>query len=182
MTAWKKFVVGTVCVGAGLGLVLAAAFGGYLWYQSRPTPPKPWNKMAIKANFDDVDTEGEQNTLVFNYTLENTTPFDYRVLESSGLSIAARLKRENSLSMSAEREVLRIDYPIFIPPGQRLRFAVHLAYSYPGKSPPSDASRDARKEHREALKTYVNKEMRNLDGFVVFDESHRYQIELPRGW
>jgi len=36
-------------------------------------PPKPWDKKAITAIYDFVDTEGEKNTIVFYYTLQNNT-------------------------------------------------------------------------------------------------------------
>jgi hypothetical protein len=35
---------------------------------------------------------------------------------------------------------------------------------------------------RKALAGYVSKEMGNVDGFVVFDETNRYQINFPKGW
>ena len=32
------------------------------------------------------------------------------------------------------------------------------------------------------LSELVAPEFGNLDGFVIFDKSNRYQIECPRGW
>ncbi len=34
----------------------------------------------------------------------------------------------------------------------------------------------------EELAAYVNKELTNLGGFVLFDNENRYQIDFPRGW
>jgi hypothetical protein len=42
----------------------------------------------------------------------------------------------------------------------------------------SDDMRPGQKE----LKMYVQKEMGNLDGFVLFDGEKKYEVDFPRGW
>lgn len=37
------------------------------------------------------------------------------------------------------------------------------------------------KQHK-ALEDYVRNEMPNLDGFVLFDDFHGYEIDFPKGW
>lgn len=182
MSTWKKLTIGALAAGFGVGLAASLAVGGYIWCRSRPRPPAPWNSAAIRAEFDTLGTEGDQPTIAFDYTLENTTRFDYRVADVSGLSLAGKLKKENSLSLETDEKILRVDLPIFIPAGQRLRFRVHLGYPYPGKTLPDDASADERKRYYDGLKNYVAKDLANLNGFVLFDETHRYEIDLPRGW
>lgn len=190
---------------AGVVIALAAVVGVGLWYVARPKPPKPWNTGALKASFDFVDTEGEGNNLVFFYTVENTTPFDYRVSGSPELSIAAKLKQQKSLTFDRDRKGLSLDYPVLVPAGQRVRLSVHLLeYSYSPENVIDNAIRGTPKgtqdkwlkyrippahgpdpddtAHREAVKKYVSEVLENLDGFVLFDEAHRYEIELPRGW
>lgn len=39
-----------------------------------------------------------------------------------------------------------------------------------------------RKQIYRAVAEYVSDELSNLDGFTIFDESHRYEISLPPGW
>jgi hypothetical protein len=204
---WKRWLVFGAGAGAGFAFALAAIVGIVLWYESRPKPPKPWNTAAISASFSHISTQSEitgqhtsadnpyadlgavavppnvtlpkgfklDDSLVFFYTLENGTDFDYRLPNAAGIAITARLKRERSLSRFLN--AVTVDYPVFIPAHQRVLLAVHLPdYVYPERLPPPGAERRAK------LAAYVAKEMPNLDGFVLFDEANRYQINFPKGW
>jgi hypothetical protein len=173
----KRLILLGLSIGAGFALAAAVVVGGYLWYESHP---KPWNPNAIKATFDSLDTEGDDNMIVFNYTLQNTTGLDYRAASGSQVSIAARLRRQESLNFPAHG--IRIDYPIFVPSHQRAHLSVHVGYRYSQKGPPWPAPSDELKEYRARLLEFVGKTMANLNGFVLFDDARRYQIELPRGW
>src|SRR5690242_6809659 len=96
--SWKRVFIKAAGIGAGFTLMIAILAGVGIWYWNRPRPPKPWNTKALTAEYIDVDVEGQKNTLVFNYTLQNNTDFDYRVGNATGITIGAKLKRENSLS------------------------------------------------------------------------------------
>lgn len=188
--------------GAGAAFALAAFVTVGLWFMLRPKPLKAWNTQALKASLDSIDTEGERDNLVFEYMVENTTSSDYRVSSAGELSVAARLTAQKGLTMDREQKGLRLDYPIFIPAGQRVRLTVHLMeYSYSSENvidkairgtaegpwekyrvPPAAGADTTTQKHREEVKAYVAEELKNLDGFVIFDESHRYEIELPRDW
>jgi hypothetical protein len=182
MGDWKRpFLIGA---GWGLGTVfgLAIALGGFLWYQSRPRPPKPpkpWDSASIKAQYDDVDTEGDKHTIVFNYTLENTTDFDYQIEDSHNVIMTAKLQRQNDLSPFGVLE--KIDYPIFAPAKKRVRFPIHLGYPYPVQGT-ANANGEERRKHREAVEKYVVDELSNLDGFDLLDEANRCEIIFPAGW
>ena len=104
---WKKLLLTGIGWGLGTAVGLALIVGGFLWYESRPkppVPPKPWNSSAIKADYDFVTSEGDKNTIVFYYNLENTTDFDYRVENAEHVAMNGRLGSENSLTpfMKAE--------------------------------------------------------------------------------
>ncbi len=47
---------------------------------------------------------------------------------------------------------------------------------------PPPLGHDTPKQHRERVKAFVGSQLTNLDGFELFNESRRYQIELPRDW
>lgn len=178
MASWKRTVVVSLCVGIGAAVTLSAIIASWLWYQSQP---RPWDKRAIEATFDYIDTEGAENNLAFHYVLENTTSTDYELSEGSAAVIMARLKRQESLSRNDDFVI--VDYPIFIPVGQRLSFTIQLKYPYTyAKRLKRNATADERKEFREELATYIETEITNLDGFVLFDRTHRYQIIFPKGW
>src|SRR2546422_950630 len=163
MTPSKKFVLIGTSVGAGFGLMLFLIVGGIYWYKSRP---KTWNINAVKASFDEIDTEEKMpaeplaigkgltseelfwqkideivrkyggkvvekpttdNHLVFHYTLENTTRQDYRIQDNSSIELMAKRQGE---SLSAGRESIEIQTPVFIPAKQRVSVSVHLTGPY----------------------------------------------------
>lgn len=181
MTTWKRIVLIGFSFGAGLAVVSAVIVGGFLWYNSRPNPPATWNTEPIKASFDRVTTDGSDNHFSFSYVLENTTDYDYELNEFSNHVLMARLKRQKGLSQVGD--AVKVDYPIYIPAKQRLSIHVNLLgpYTYP-KRLRRNASREEREKHNQEVAKYVNENMGNLDGFVLFDKEHHYQIDLPKGW
>jgi hypothetical protein len=182
MPEWKRSLLIGVGWGLGTAVGLAVIVGGFLWYQSRPkppTPPKPWNTTAIKAEYDYIDTEGEKNTVVFYYTLENTTAFDYRLENGDKVLMSATLAKQRHLSPFSEQE--KIDYPVFVPAKKRVRFSIHVDYAYPVKEK-SNPNVVERREFRSKLEKYATDEFGNLDGFDLLDESSRYEIVFPAGW
>ncbi len=183
MKPWQKLAIISACGGAAFALVIALVTGGYFWYASRPKPPEPWNTTAIKGRFEAIRTEGSNNTIEFCYTLQNTTEDDYQVENQSELSLASRLADSKSLFFEpGEEHALTFDFPLYIPSRQRLNFNIHLAYPYPGTVPSPEAGKEEWREYRKALKAYASKEYSNLNGFVLFDKAHRYEIDLPKGW
>lgn len=190
MIGWKKLVVMAVGFGCGSAVVLAAMLGGFVWYQGRPAKPKPWDARAIVATFDYPDTELAEpegpngfraNTIVAYYTLENTTGNDYHMPPQDQLEVNGRLKIEKSLTSSSDIVTLDKDQ-IFIPAKERRRFAVHLHYPVTESFEPEPKTTEERRKKRKLIADYMNNELANLAGFVVFDNASRYQINLPNGW
>jgi hypothetical protein len=179
--SWKRLFIKGAGFGVGFALMLAILAGVGIWYWNRPKPPKPWNKQAIKAEFNYPQTEGDNNDIVFIYTLVNDTDFDYELRNMDSIKIAAKLNKEDSISMTNDREYLRPDEYVFVPAHQRARFGIHLNYPYPQKEK-SNATSDETHDFRTTLSKYVLSEMTNLEGFVIFDEGHRYEITFPGGW
>jgi hypothetical protein len=52
-------------------------------------------------------------------------------------------------------------------------------YTRPFKSANSAGGQE--KQHQE-LEDYVRNEIPNLDGFVLFDDYRRYEIDFPKSW
>ncbi len=180
MTGWKRVVLTGLSVGAGFAMTVLLVWGGYHWYVARPKPPKPWSTSAIKASFDYAGTEGEKNTVVFWYTLENRTDFDFSLTDKDRLHLMDKLQREGSLSMTGEG-LEKFDLPVFIPAKQKLSYTIHFAYPYPERLK-ENATFDERRAFRKRLAAWINDELGNLNGFAVFDDEHRYQIDFPKGW
>jgi hypothetical protein len=180
VTGWKRVVLAGVSMGAGAAIALFLVGGGYVWYAARPKPPKPWNTSAIRAVFDRVDTEGEKNAVAFRYTLENTTEFDFRLTRRDNLHLMAKLGEPASLMDDvAFFEVF--DLPIYVPARQKVVYSIHFAYPYKEERLKADATLDERRAFRKRLANWFTKEV-NLNGFVLFDDEHRYQIDFPKGW
>lgn len=183
MSPLKRIAVISASAGAGAVLMAALVFGRVLWYSSRPERPKPWNSQAIVAKFDYPDAEGKvgSKTLVLYYTLENTTDFDYRMPKKDQLEINGRLRRENSLSASSGAISIDDDENFF-PARQRRRFAIHLGY--PIEVELGSEAKTKEDHHREwqIIADFMKKDLPNLNGFVIYDQSQRYQIDFPNGW
>ena len=47
---------------------------------------------------------------------------------------------------------------------------------------PDPKTKEERRNQWKLIADYMKKEFANLDGFVVFDSTNRYQINLPNGW
>jgi hypothetical protein len=178
---WKKPLLIGLGWGIGTAVGLVAALAVFLSYQSRPKPPKPWNTSSIKATYDYVETEGDKNTIVVFYTLENMTNFDYRVEDAHDVMMNAKLEKQDSLSPFGYDKLSKIDYPVFVPARKRVMFRVHIAYPYSEKEKPN-ANKDERKQYRASLEKYVIDEMSNLNGFELLDNTNRYDVIFPCGW
>lgn len=188
--------------GAGFAVVFSLIVAAVFWYRLQPKPPTPWNTTAITAKFDLIATEGTQKTLVFYYHLQNTTDTDYRVgsvppynvmimakTKSLHVSSNAIRSREGSEILPIEElqtlepsgDWLSMDDSVFIPAKQTVRVAVRLGYAYAERLKMNPTS-DEKRAYQEKLAVHVADRFSTLDGFVVFDEWNRYQIDLPRGW
>lgn len=180
MTGWKRVLLVAVGFGAGFAGVLCAVGGGWIWYQARPKPPKPWNSAAIKAVFDDFDTSGEHNELNFYYVLENTTDFDYRLDDMHAAHFTGIFLSPKSLhQFSSPFET--IELPIYVPARHRARVQIHFPYPTTFKLK-SEATPEERKKYHEDVRGYVKDTFKNLGGFSLFDEGPRYEIDFPATW
>jgi hypothetical protein len=180
METWKKILLRAAGFGAGFALTAAVIVGPFVWWSGRPPKPKPWNKTAISASFDTIDAEGEQNTLIVVYTLQNNTDADVRISDDSSLHLGALLIRSKSFSFD-KSEFLSTDYPIYLPSKSRVRFKLHIKYPYAEKED-LNASADVLHDWVTKVCKYVTEEFGNLDGFVMLDELNRYEVDMPNGW
>jgi hypothetical protein len=175
MPLWKRLVIISVAGGVGVALTFALIVGGLIWFQSLPKPPKAWNERAIRASY--VDTIVEQTdrgnaALVFYYDIQNDTDFDYRLDDSSSIVIMQELGTESSLS--AEKHI-KLEYPVFVPAKHRARIALSLshAFEWPDETDPA---------FQKKVSGFVKRRLADVEGFVLFDETRRYQINFPKGW
>ena len=170
----KRLAVIGASAGVGLGLTLAALLGFFPWYQSHGKS-KSWNSRAIKATYvgSQLRKIDKSNAgLLFYYDLENSTDSDYRFSDGPHLVVMCRLLSNNSLS--SEQNV-RLDYPVFLPARQRARIALGISHPFNWPPPTDPAVEDK-------FKDFVKQRVADVEGFVLFDEANRCQIEFPKGW
>jgi hypothetical protein len=151
-------------------------------YSARPKHPAPWNGNAIQAKYNEVGTgstsNGQTPEILFYYVVTNETDSDYKVDQADSITMMAKLEAERSL---LRQERITIDRPFFIPAKQSVRLRIHVP-NYGFKEIEPDYNSKEHEKYIDQLIQYVNKDMGNLDGFVLYDNSTRYQINFPSGW
>jgi hypothetical protein len=163
----------SVGVVAGASLALAVI-------SRQPTKPRPWNRSAITADFDEI--QAPERNLVFYYTLENSSDLDFVIQRKEDMHLGARLKRPRQ-SLSFGNIIVQTDLPLFVPSKQRVRFGVRIDYPYSGDDPlPTGHTEEERQRARAILAQFARTELTNLAGFALFCEPDRYEIDLPNGW
>jgi len=71
--------------------------------------------------------------------------------------------------------------PVFVPAHNRVRMVFTLHHSYPIKRK-ENATPEEGQKYEVNLRKYVTDELNNLDGFVLFDSSNRYDDPTPENW
>ncbi len=180
MPIWKKILLRSLGFGAGFALTLCVIVGVWVWHRDRPKPPTPWNKQAITAEYELLSTRGGENHIVFIYTLQNNTDEDFRLDSDIGINLTPRLQEEREFAQFSQT-YFTLEYPVFVPAHNRVRQFIESKFKYPIQEK-EDATKEDRKQYRKALAKHVIDKWSNLDGFVVFDTVHRYEIDFPTGW
>jgi hypothetical protein len=167
-----------------MAVALVAIAGAAFWYHNRPERPKPWNATALKATYNGLGvTTGSTKdpssySLQFYYDVKNNTDRNYAI-NSSTLALMAVLTDGNALSKefgNYQSGEAAVDGPAFIPPGGTARITVRVSYFYP------DEFTQADKNDFQKVLPSLNRRLKELSGFVVFDEQDHYRIDLPEGW
>jgi hypothetical protein len=173
MKLWQK--LGVVGVSALLFLLLLVALTGRF---SRKTasvdPPHSWNSRAIASTFAGVrvrEIDPTDAAVVFLYDVDNRTNTDYQ-LRKGPTVVMTRLKSSGSLS---SEKLVALSSSVFVPAKNRTRIALEVLRHFAWSSHMDAASEDR-------IRDLVAGELVDVDGFVLFDEEARYQIDLPGGW
>jgi hypothetical protein len=168
MARWKR--LGLIALAScGLALILVLVkFQGARLFAGRANG---WNSRAIESTLAGVRVREVDSThadVVFLYDLENRTDSDYRLSSGPNVVIMSRLQPSGSLSSDQQ---VSLDSAAFVPAKNRTR--ISLRVNHPFDWP---AQRDTAAERQ--LRQFVADEVAGLQGFVLFDQATRYQIEL----
>jgi hypothetical protein len=176
LSAWKRLAIISLFCGAGFALVAGLILGGIVWYTSRPTPPKPWNTTAIiEKEQPGFDVSDDGKMIEFRYTLENTGNGDYRIDSFNDIQILARLK-DGTLSQPLPEADKYLKVPVFIPAKQKARIRLSLPFS----GIPTRNTEETDPAFHERLRSYLEQQYGHVGGFVIFDGTNRYEIELSK--
>lgn len=148
--------------------------------ESVPKQPRDWNTHAIRGTFAGVQVKEIDPThaqLVFSYDLENATDAEYRLAGGPEVALMEQLKSDGSLR---SQDSVRIDNAVFLPPKSRGRIGLQVVR--PFNWPSQIATGQVGPFTQDKFRSFVGKEVSNVQGFILFDEASRYKIELPGGW
>lgn len=173
---WKRIFLRAAGFGAGFALSFAVISGSFLWYQSRPKPPKPWDTKTIQAEYDGT-TEEQTTDIGFRYALKNNGNIDYRIdRDAVQLSIVGK-----NGELTPFNRIVSIDTPIFVPVGHkamvfiRMKTGTRFQHSLPEHATDSEVD-----QYRQAVLDYLD--ATHILGFTLFDEVNRIEIDFPSGW
>ena len=173
----KKLAVISLSAGAGFAITLTIVFGSFLWYDSRPRPQKPWNKSAIVAqSAPSFDASMNASRIRLEYYLVNKTDTDYQLTSAGSFKLLAK-QRGGSLSTPIPAEEVSIILPVFIPAQQKAVLDV-IFEKLP--EPYNVIASNSEAQEHERLRAYIERNFGGIDGFVIFDDLDRYEIDLPR--
>jgi len=171
----RSIIVAVGSAGAAVLLAVILVFAGMASRTPKGGAPKSWNPHTVRSTYvaSQLRQMGKAHAALFlAYDLENGTDLDYRLDETSGVIIMARLESDGSLS---QEEPLRLSYPVFLPAHQRVRVAIQVLQPFAWPAP-ADPRLD------DKLKDFVKQRLANTQGFILFNEAGRLQVELPNAW
>ncbi len=171
MQLWKKILLKAAGVGGGFAIVAAIIIGTAVWWSSRPVKPKPMNSHAIVGNYAGMGMQvrGDAMHLTMTYGLHNTTDKDYSQPTNGELMI---VNPENNGLDSIQGVTWD---STTIPPGQTVNLKFDISY------PLSDYNTTAADlTDFKAEVSFINKRLKEIDGFRFFDYVNRYEIDLPK--
>lgn len=173
---WKRLAVICFFSGAGFAIVLAAIAGATVWYNSRPSPPKPWSTNAIiAAGPPSFGASIDGKSIEFSYSLLNATSTDYKIDSDSEIKLMVKLA-DGTFTPPLSKESASVTFPVFIPAGQKAMFL----FSFTSSDIPVRNNGETDEIYHERLRTYLDHAVGGIASFAVFDGANRYQINLPR--
>lgn len=156
--------------------MLSVTIGGFVWYSSRPKPPKPWDLTALVAKESpSFSLSHDGKNVELHYPLENTTTTDYEIDSHDRLKIMFKTD-EGTFSHPLSIETASVTLPIFIPAQQKGFVTLSIALS----GIPAQKLAESDDEFHERLRTHLESHLKGITAFVIFEDTNRYQINLPR--
>lgn len=159
----------------GLALLVILAGPKVAGSNAAADRPAPWNSKAIRSSLAGIrvqEIDAAHAAVVFLYDLDNTTDTDYRLIKGPNIVIMSRLKSSGTLSGD---EPIALSSTVFVPAQNRTRIGLEVShlFSWPGQ-------RSAYAE--KTFNQLVTGDISDVAGFVLFDQTSRYEIDFPASW
>ena len=160
-----------------LGVIFAVVSVAAAWSinESVGRRTAAWDSDAITATYMGAqlrETSSADAALFLAYELQNNTNKDYHLSDGPGYVVMSRVKPDDSLS---SQEPVQLSYATFLPAHQRATLALEIQRPFRW---PADNDPLLSKE----LAEFVTQKLSNVDGFVLFDQADRCEIDFPSGW
>jgi hypothetical protein len=178
---WRSLAIIGAGFGAGAVITLMLVVGIWAWYQSLPTP---WNESALVSSEATGVLSSPSSSardpkfagISLTYALQNNTAQDITLAEN--VVIMERLAKGNTLVL----EQIGFAKPYssyFIPAHQRAEFSMKLDVDC---SPPPRGDYCQGHPGCRLLRCFNDNfgSADGFDGFVLFDQSQRLEVFLPR--
>jgi hypothetical protein len=179
MPLWKRLILISAAFGGAFAVVASSIVGLAVWYKSRP---RPWNSSALKASFYTVEIQtqpqSESYLAEFLYDVHNNTDTNYQV-QANELTVMAVLTEGNVLSKDFghyQTADAILEGPPFIPAQGKARITIRISYQYPSEFAEADKNDIKKVGHS------LDYRLKELSGFVLFDQANHYRIDLPERW
>lgn len=179
METWKRILLKAAGFGAGSVLAMALLVAiAYMWVNR----PKHWSDKAITAKFAELSAQrtGEEFHFEIQYAITNNTNAEYSFPSQYSGNLMRRLSDANSVAKVGEASW---DDSVRIPPGQSvtLTFTVPIKLADFNKTS-ADFPEPSGEHPSQEYVDFVNRRLKEMDGFVFYDFNMNYRILLPSGW
>lgn len=140
-----------------------------------PKKPAPWNNETIKASFSEIEIITSDQSVVtnFQYIVENKSPYDYILPNDNGVAF---IRLPKTKGLSREHPIVW-NSGLFLPTDQKVLMSFKTTYYYKEYS-----FSEIDKDNNKKLSLFMNRLLKEIDGFVILDKELRYQIDFPKGW
>jgi hypothetical protein len=168
MVTWKKLGLAGGGLAALAALLYVLAFSPAGFFGARATG---WNSQAIRSTLAGVrvrELDPTHAAVVFLYDLDNRTDMDYRLASGPNVVIMSRVQPTGSLIAAQQ---VSPDSAAFVPANNRTRLSLEVSHAFDWPQQ-KDAAADRQ------LRQFVADQEAGIQGFVLFDQTARYQIEL----
>jgi len=171
MARWKELGP-MVLIACAVLLLLVFILGRLASTKSPATHAGSWNSDAIEGTCAGIrvrEIDPAHAAVDFLYDLDNKTDADYQLVKGPNILIMDRLKPAGTLGPDQR---VGLDSTAFVPAKSRTRITLEITHSF---NWPRQQDAAADREFNQL----VTGDLSGLLGFVLFDQTGRYRIELP---